>query len=78
MSSASEALFEALRAWRLVQAEKMRVPAFRILSDRTLWEIADATPQDEGALLRVHGIGPSVAGRFGPMLLEVVSRYVRR
>jgi DNA topoisomerase-3 len=68
-------LFEALRAWRLAEAARMRVPAFRILGDRTLKQIARQLPGDEAGLLRVSGVGPGTAQRYGGVLLEIVSRF---
>ena len=68
-------LFEALRAWRLAEARRSGVPAFRILNDRTLLGVATETPHDEGALLRVAGIGPGLARRYGAALLRLVARY---
>jgi DNA topoisomerase-3 len=69
------ALFEALRAWRLDEARKSGLPAFRVLNDRTLLGVATETPADESALLRVSGVGPSVVRRYGPALLDIVARH---
>jgi DNA topoisomerase-3 len=77
-SGKSGALFEALRAWRLAEAKKVGVPAFRIVNDRTLLGIATETPLDEGALLRVAGVGPGLSRRYGAALLGIVSRFVDR
>ncbi len=74
-SSTAHGLFEALRAWRLAEAKRSGVPAFRILNDRTLLGVATETPHDEGALLRVAGIGPGLARRYGAALLGIVARY---
>jgi DNA topoisomerase-3 len=71
-------LFEALRAWRAAEARRTGVPAFRILNDRTLLGVATQTPGDEGALLQVAGVGPSVIRRYGPALLDIVARHCPR
>ncbi len=71
----SHGLFEELRAWRLAEARRSGVPAFRILNDRTLLGVATETPHDESALLRVAGIGPGLARRYGAALLGIVARY---
>ena len=71
-------LFEALRAWRLGEAQRVGIPAFRILHDRTLLGVATDAPRDEDALLRVAGIGPGLARRYGAALLGIVARYVNR
>ena len=78
LPSRAKALFEALREWRLGEAKRAGVPAFRIMNDRTLLGVATETPNDEGALLRVAGIGPGVARRYGAALLGIVSRYADR
>jgi DNA topoisomerase-3 len=74
----SGALFEALRAWRLAEAKRTGLPAFRVMNDRTLLGIATEIPLDEGALLRVAGIGPGLSRRYGAALLSIVSRFARR
>ena len=67
------ALFERLRAWRLGQARRRRVPAFRILTDRTLTAICRARPADEEELLEVAGIGPTTVRKYGRKILAVVN-----
>jgi len=78
LPSSAKALFEALREWRLAEAKRAGIPAFRILNDRTLLGVATDTPGDEGALLRVAGIGPGLARRYGAALLGIVARHVSR
>jgi DNA topoisomerase III len=77
LSPEARPLFDALRAWRLAEATKAHIPAFRILSDVSLCEIVGLMPANEEALLRVSGVGPGVARRYGGALLEIVSRYAR-
>ncbi|MDP9151280.1 MAG: HRDC domain-containing protein, partial [Myxococcota bacterium] len=72
---ANGALFEALRAWRLAEARRTGLPAFRILNDRTLLGVATEAPGDEGALLRVAGIGPGIARKYGAEILIIVARH---
>jgi DNA topoisomerase-3 len=67
------ALFERLRAWRLDEARRRRVPAFRVLSDRTLAAICRARPVDDAELLEVAGIGPALLRKFGRKVLTVVN-----
>jgi DNA topoisomerase-3 len=70
--AADQALTERLKQWRLAEARKAGVPAFRILHDRTLLAIAAAQPDDEDELLGVAGIGPSLLKRYGAPILAVV------
>jgi superfamily II DNA helicase RecQ len=64
---------EALKKWRLAQAKKEGVPAFRILTDRVLAEIADDRPATQEELLRVAGLGPRTVTRYGAHLLKILS-----
>ena len=66
------ALVETLRAWRLEEARRRRVPAFCVLSNRTIEGIATALPQNERDLLSVKGVGPKVVAQFGAALLALV------
>jgi len=69
---ASPELVAALREWRLAEARRRRVPAFRILSNRSLTAIAETRPRDEAGLLRVNGMGPKRIERFGETILQIV------
>jgi DNA topoisomerase-3 len=67
-------LEEALRVWRLGEAKRRRVPAFRILTDTTLRAIAEARPESAGELLAIPGIGIHTVERYGARIYEMVSR----
>jgi DNA topoisomerase-3 len=62
----------ALRAWRKAEATQKRLPAFRIMSDKVLSGIAATRPENETALLAVHGVGPSLVAKHGEKILEIV------
>jgi DNA topoisomerase III len=70
----SPALVEALKAWRLAEAKRRRIPAFRILTDRVLGAIAAMRPVDNEALLSIQGVGPKLVERYGSQLLALVGR----
>jgi superfamily II DNA helicase RecQ len=63
----------ALKSWRLAEARSKHVPAFRILSDKTLQAIAVRQPRTNSELLAVHGIGPGIAGKYGVEILRVLA-----
>jgi len=65
--------FEALRAWRGEKACEQGVPAYVILHDRTLAELASQRPQSTAALLQVPGIGLAKAERYGEALLALLT-----
>jgi ATP-dependent DNA helicase RecQ len=70
-SAADAPFFEALRAWRAEKAREQGVPAYVILHDRTLLELAAQRPQSTGDLLQVAGIGLAKAERYGVSLLAL-------
>ena len=63
-----------LRAWRLAEARRRGVPAFRIFPDRTLFALAEARPASEDALMAVTGVGPRLARLYGSALLKLLAR----
>jgi DNA topoisomerase-3 len=71
-SPRSSELDAALRAWRTDEATRKRVPAFRIMTNKVLAAIAAARPEDEAALLAVHGVGPSLVTKHGMKILSLV------
>lgn len=66
-------LAERIRAWRLAEAKRRKVPAFVVFSDRTLEALAAHRPADRQELLQVHGIGPRKAKDFGEEVLELIN-----
>ena len=62
----------ALRDWRLVEARRRGVPAFRILSDRTLRALAASHPVTTQELLAVPGIGSSTVAKYGTNICRVL------
>jgi DNA topoisomerase-3 len=65
-------MVEALKKWRLGVAKKEGVPAFRVLTDKVLTEIAEERPVSETALLQIAGVGPRLASRYGAGILRVL------
>lgn len=70
-SGEPSALAEALRAWRLSEAKRRKVPAFRIFSDRVLEAICEARPEDGATLLTVAGVGPKLVAAHGVEILAL-------
>jgi DNA topoisomerase-3 len=62
----------ALRDWRLAEARQRGVPAFRILSDRTLRALATSHPVTTQELLAVPGIGSSTVAKYGTNICRVL------
>jgi ATP-dependent DNA helicase RecQ len=70
---ADEGLFERLRAWRLERAREDEVPAYVVLHDATLRELACAKPANERDLAAVKGFGPTKLERYGDDVLAVIA-----
>jgi ATP-dependent DNA helicase RecQ len=73
LTGAGLALFERLKAWRRSTAAADNVPAYVILHDRVLREIALARPSSLAALGRISGIGENKLRRFGERLLALIN-----
>jgi ATP-dependent DNA helicase RecQ len=67
------ALLEQLKAWRLGEARMQAVPAFVILHDRTLAEIARRRPSSLAQLGMISGIGARKLERYGPALVAMIA-----
>jgi ATP-dependent DNA helicase RecQ len=70
---ADEGLFERLRAWRLERAREDEVPAYVVLHDATLRELATAKPANVHDLASVKGFGPTKLERYGDDVLAVIA-----
>jgi DNA topoisomerase III len=64
---------QSLRAWRLSEAKRRRVPAFRIFGDRALLSIATTAPRNEAELLAVQGIGAGIVKKYGAHIFRLVA-----
>jgi superfamily II DNA helicase RecQ len=62
----------ALRIWRLVEARRRGVPAFRIFSYRTLRALASSRPATTQELLAVPGIGLNTVEKYGTEIYRVL------
>ncbi|WP_153117263.1 DNA helicase RecQ [Rhodocyclus tenuis] len=71
-------LIQVLRVWRAEKAKEQGVPAYVILHDRSLRELALLRPADAEALLDVPGIGVAKAERYGADVLTLVARHPLR
>src|SRR5918994_1672619 len=70
---ADEGLFERLRVWRLERAREDEVPAYVVLHDATLRELATAKPGNARDLAAVKGFGPAKLERYGEDVLAVIA-----
>lgn len=73
--AAEEALFQALRVVRRRLADERGVPAYLVLGDATLREIATVRPDTLDSLARVRGIGQQKLSEFGDLLIAAVREH---
>jgi DNA topoisomerase III len=64
---------QALRAWRLSEAKRRKIPAFRVFGDRALRGIAATCPQNDAELLAVPGIGMSIVQKYGAHIYRLIT-----
>ena len=72
LDSAAEARFETLRQLRGKLAKRDGIPAFCVMHDRVLTEVARCAPTSETAFLEISGIGPKIIAKYGEAFLSVL------
>jgi len=70
-------LFDSLKRVRAIFAAKENVPAYIILSDSTLIELAAYLPSSLVELRKISGFGDAKVARYGQEFLEAVVSYAR-
>ena len=65
-------LFSRLKTWRNNLAKEKNVPAYVILSNKTLQYIAAELPTNDAQLLEINGIGQKKLDSFGEEILALV------
>ncbi len=73
LSPEAATLFETLRQWRADTAREQGVPAYVILHDRTLKELAEMRPTTRGHLAMVTGIGAAKIEHYGDELIRLIA-----
>ncbi|MEU3611412.1 ATP-dependent DNA helicase UvrD2 [Streptomyces sp. NPDC006872] len=74
-SDMDEGLYERLRDWRAVQAQRAGQPAFCVFTDKTLMAIAETVPEEEGELARIPGVGMRKLNRYGADVLAICAGH---
>ena len=73
LDHAAEARYELLREVRLKLAQRDGVPAFCVMHDRVLTEVARLAPSSSNALLQISGVGPKIIAKYGNALLAAIA-----
>jgi ATP-dependent DNA helicase RecQ len=72
VSSENAGLLSALKAERLAIARELSLPAYTILHDRSLIELAERRPLSLAGFSGIHGIGQAKLEKFGDRFLAVI------
>ena len=72
MTLEDQSLFEDLRQWRAATAKEQGVPAYVILHDKTLKELAEERPTTRDQLMNISGMGTAKLERYGDDLLGII------
>lgn len=68
-------LYRQLKDWRQDKAKEENVAPFQVMHLKTLIQIAVNLPETANQILKIKGIGPRLAERYGDELLAMVTRY---
>jgi hypothetical protein len=71
-------LYQELKSWRARTAANEKIAAFQVLHQKTLIQIAANLPTTRACLLKIRGIGPRLADRYGEELLAMVEEHRQR
>ena len=70
--SYDQSLFEILRGWRAQTAKEKGIPAYMVLSDKTLQAISRSTPKNLRELSNIPGIGENKLNQYGDQILALL------
>jgi superfamily II DNA helicase RecQ len=63
----------ALKAWRLAEARKKGIPAFRVLTDKAIQTIVAKQPRTNAELLGIAGVGLATVDKYGAQIFRILS-----
>ncbi|MBN8703433.1 MAG: DNA helicase RecQ [Bacteroidetes bacterium] len=70
-------LFAQLKAWRKFAAQEENMPAYIILSDASLLELATFLPQTTSELQKISGFGKVKMERYAAFVLPLIQEYCK-
>ena len=71
----NEQLRERLQEWRMQRFKKDNVPAYAIMHQSTLMDIAALVPKTKAELLRIKGFGDAKFAKYGEEILEITKEF---
>jgi len=69
----SKDMITRLKNWRRELSKEHDVPAYVIMHDRTLIDIAQKMPQESAELEEIYGLGPTKIMNYGEEILKIVN-----
>ena len=79
-TNATFALIAELKAWRTekwnaLKDEGSKAPAYSVLGDRPIQDIAVNLPRDRYELAQIKGVGPDKLDKYGDDILAIVAKH---
>lgn len=68
-------LAEVLKSWRLEKSHSLNIPAYCVLTNKSLNEIATVKPKDPEQLGNINGVGLSTISKFGEEIIKIVKEH---
>jgi DNA helicase-2/ATP-dependent DNA helicase PcrA len=63
-----------LKEWRRQEAAAQGLPAFCVFTDATLIALAEARPRTSADLIKIQGLGPTKARKYGEHVLAILAQ----
>ena len=73
-STFDERTVTLLKEWRRQEAADQGLPAFCVFTDATLIALAEARPRTSAELIKIQGLGPTKAQKYGEHVLEILAQ----
>ncbi|MBD3248724.1 AAA family ATPase [Candidatus Woesearchaeota archaeon] len=71
----SSNIIAEMKDWRYQTSQELGIPAYMVMHDKTIEDLAEKMPSTPAELNEVHGFGPSKISRFGKDVLDIVNRH---
>ena len=68
-------ILDELTSWRSALSHENNVPAYTILTNKTIEQISQKCPSSPEELSKIDGIGPSKLMKYGSKILEIVEEF---
>ncbi len=75
MKKGSSNIIAELKDWRYSTSQELGIPAYMVMHDKTIEDLAEKMPSTPAELKEVHGFGPSKISRFGEEILGIVNKH---